>query len=98
MSSRTPKEMMEEVWAEIDSNHESLRRKVQSVKRTSTKEPFDFEALCRLYEPIALEERPTLPLSEAEFLEQGYYLSWDEVKTMQQAAEYIRSMYMNDST
>lgn len=98
MSRKTPEEMMKEARAELDSKYESLRQRVQSVKRASTKEPFDFEALCRLYEPIGLEERPTLPLSEAEFLEESYYLRWGEVKTMQQAAEYIRSMYMNDST
>jgi hypothetical protein len=98
MNDKTPEEWMEEVLAKSKHQHELLRQETQAARRVSTKEPFDFEVLCQLYEPIGLEERPTLPLSEAEFLEEGYYLRWDEVRTLQQAAEYIRWMYMNDST
>ena len=98
MADKTPEELEAEIRAQEDREDEALREKVRKARHDSGKEPFDFERLRELYEAIAVPPRATLSSSESEFLERCYYLLWDKVKTLQQAAEFIRWLTLNDST
>lgn len=66
------------------------RERVRQARAVSDKEPFDFARLSMLYAPRAIPSLKTLPESMADDLEEQYYLSWSEVKTLPQAAAQLR--------
>ncbi len=74
----------------LRASRDAMKKKVQEARRSSGKEPFDFTKLRRLYESMAVLPRTTLEDIEAESLEESYYMYWDDVTTLRQAAERIR--------
>ena len=98
---QTPGEREAEMWERIRQRNEkhkaAQRERIRLARQESDKEPFDFARLCLLYAPLA---DPLKPLQEsmADSLEESYYTSWSEVKTLQQAAEYLQWLNTYDVT
>jgi len=73
---------------------ERLRR-ARERARASGKEPFDFDALCRRYDPSSeLASSSELPdrAATAAALERRYYLDHPEVKTIAEFAEVLHRL------
>lgn len=102
MPEKTPEQLEAEMWERVHKQREIdeawVRERIRQARATSDKEPFDFERLRQLYAPIATPPLAELPESMAESFEHSYYWFWDEVKTLQQAAEYLRWLNLNDVT
>ncbi|MFP2905147.1 hypothetical protein ACLESD_08840 [Pyxidicoccus sp. 3LFB2] len=102
MAEKTPEEREDEMWERIRKQREvddaAQRERIRQAREASDKEPFDFQRLSQLYAPIAVPPLRELPESMARIFEEDYYRSWSQVKTLQQAAEYIRWLNMHDAT
>ena len=78
-----------------DEQKRSLDEDVRRVKEEAAaagKEPFDFEALCRLYDPSSeLSSSGKLwdPAATASSLEASYYLVYRSVRTIAEFAEAL---------
>lgn len=72
---------------------------MREARLTSGKEPFDFERFRELYRAIGVapDFRPLTP-EDAEEIEERYYSSWDDVKTLQEAAAFLYWLKERDCT
>jgi hypothetical protein len=102
MPDKTPEQLEAEMWERIRKQREvdeaEQRERIRRLRAASNKEPFDFERLRQLYAPIAVAPLLELPESMAQIYEESYYRNWTGVETLQQAAEYIRWLNLNDAT
>ncbi|MBZ4422782.1 hypothetical protein [Myxococcus sp. RHSTA-1-4] len=102
MPGKTPEQLEAEMWERVRQQEKeddaAQRERIRQARETSDKEPFDFERLRQLYAPIAVPPLAALPESMAQSFEENYYRHWTEVKTLQQAAEYIRWLNLHDAT
>ncbi len=90
--------MWERIRKQREVDEAEQRECIRRLREASSKEPFDFERLRQLYALIAVAPMLDLHESMAQIFEESYYRNWIAVETLQQAAEYIRWLNLNDAT
>jgi hypothetical protein len=87
---------MEWLRRKDDEMQAQLAREVTEAKdraKQSGKEPFDYDALCRIYDPTSDLGTVVLdPVATARSLESKYYVSFPSVLTLAEFAERMREL------